>query len=276
MNGESIYINDSIRDSGVSGTDIRRLLWGNYVYAPVYTDRHRPMWLGRQLHYAILSYAHLYGVIPILDAEAIRSRITDLLERNRMPLTGNTVNVYLVPDTGDDGRPDIVIAHESSTIYNGYTVRSLRPQAVITNYEIPFAGHRTAVSLTAAGYMRSYAGKEGANTALRANRAGNIISSGDFPVLAVLNGKAVTPPAGSGAEGSAEREIMFRSCELAGVGITESDIKVADVPALEELMIFGTDGVSSVLSCSGVYFYNLVCGRIEETLPQLTEEGLGK
>lgn len=276
MPTEKIYINDSLEEIGNPITEMGRLLRANYVYAAVFTEGHRPLWLDRHLHYAILSYTSLYGMIPLIDVPALATKISDLLARNRKPVIGNVVNIYLIPPDKAGGQPDVLIAHDNSTIYHGYTVRSIRPKAIIANYEIPFAGHRTAISLTTAAYMEQYAGREGAKTVLRANRTGELVSAGDFPIMAVIGGEAFTPPADSGVGESVEREIMVRSCGQAGIALTEKSIKVDDLPKIEEIMIFGTEGVVSVLSCSGYYFYNLFCDRIEQVLPQTAASGITK
>ena len=119
--------------------------------------------------------------------------------------------------------------------------------------------------------MEGYALREGAGIPVRANRTGNIVSSGDYPVLAVKNGTAITSSAENGAAESVEYDIMRLSCELAGINLTIGDIMVAEMNAIEELMVFGPEGITSVLSCSGHYYYNLVCDRIEQVLPRINK-----
>lgn len=254
-----------------------QLLRENWIYATVNTCAHEPLWLERHLHHAADSYAKLYGVVPELETAEIGKRIRDLLYAEGMPLTGNIVNIYMVPPAeGARNRPDIIIMHDRTTIYRGYEVVSLRPRAVITNYEVPFSGHRTAVSHIAARYMEDFAVKSGANTALRANRQGKLISSGDYPVFAVAGEEVFTPAPERGAGNSVERELMFRACELAGVRITERDIETAELPSVDEIMIFDHTGIRCVLSIGETYYYNLMGDRLEKTMARLTEQGKAK
>ena len=95
-----VYITDDLTGTVLSGVDISSFLGGNYVYAAVYTVGHKPIWLGRCPHDALLSYAHLHGVIPLLDQVRISERKFELPRRSDLPPTWNDVNAYFVSAAG--------------------------------------------------------------------------------------------------------------------------------------------------------------------------------
>lgn len=260
---DSFYINGTLLDGRF---DIGRLLKSNSVYAAVYTDEHKPLNLDSHLSYASASYRHLYGLVPILDTQSMANEITDLLGRNRRPSTGNIVYVHLIPQDDPKQQPDIVITCGESSIYHGYTLFTLRPTAIIANYEIPFSGHRTSASLSTASFMEEYAKRSGAHITLRANRSGMLVSSGDYPILARRGDELYTPLPERGAGNSVERDIMFKACSMAGLTVTEADIEVASISSLDEIVVFGSAGVSSILSCSGNYYLNLTSERLESII----------
>lgn len=273
MGKKLVYINgtpsESIRDIA---PDL--LLRGNYVYAAVACDGHAPLYLERQMEFARATYEKLHGAAPLADTRAIRHDIKELLVTTLQPQTGNVVMIYLIPHGYGDAQPDVVISHSHSTIYHGYALVSLRPAAAVVNYEIPFSGYRTAVSLAAAGYMDDFARRAGANIALRANRGGHIVSSGDYPVFTVKDGTVITPPLAQDTGDSVERQLMFRACSLARTPLEEREISLTELPEMEEIMVFDHTGIRSVLSCSGNYYYNLIADRLEEVLPRINKEGL--
>lgn len=270
MSKNKIYLNETLIDESGGGIGYGRLLRENWVYAAVNTDAHEPLLLERHLYHAANSYARLHGVVPELDATAIGIRIRDLLQAGGMPTTGNIVNIYMVPPADRNGHgPDVIIMHDRTTIYRGYDVVSLRPRAVVVNYEVPFSGHRTAVSHIAARYMEDFAVSSGANIALRANRQGKLVSSGDYPVFAVADGEVFTPAPDRGPGESVERELMFRACRLAGISITERDIETSELSALDEIMVFDHTGIRCILSIGENFYYNLLGDRLEKEMGRI-------
>lgn len=271
-----IYCNGVLVDPHRERLDAETLLRNNYVYAAVNTLGHKPLYLERHLHYAASSYEKLYGKKPELDMGKISFQIPKLLYENRLPARSNIVNIYLLPEYGEKRtkKPTVIMSVAKTTVYQGYELLSLRPKSVVANYEIPFAEHRTAVSLTAAGYMDEFAARSGAHISLRTNRSGNLVSAGDYPVFAVKQGKVMTPEAARGAGESVERELMVKACERASVELEERDIAFGELPDIEEIMVFNHSGIQSVLSCGGMYFYNLTALELEKQLPVITREGL--
>lgn len=273
-----IYCNGVLVDPQRERLDAEQLLCNNYIYARINTLSHKPLYLRQHLHYASASFEKLYGRKPSLDADKISFQIEKLLYENRLPRTGNIVTIYIVPRYGENARnkQDIIITTGISHIYRRYEVISLRPKAIITNYEIPFSEHRTAVSMTAAGYMDEFAVKAGTKAALRSNRAGNLVSAGDYPVFAVRKGVVITPEPSKGTGQNVEYELMLRACEMAGIEVEHRDIPVEELTETEELMVFNHTGIQSVLSCGEIYFYNLTALELDKQLQEITNEGLHK
>ena len=264
---QHIYLNGVLLDGRQETLSAQRLLQDNYVHAAVNTSAHSPLYLEKHLAYAAESYRKLYGTVPQFDTMQLREGIEALLDADRMPRLGNIVRIYLLPSQrSGDAVPDLLAMADHSTIYRGYELISIRPKAILTNYEIPFCGHRTAVSLTTSRYMQAFAERTGCHVALHCNRAERLISCGEYPVFLARDGALFTPPAET-FPACTERDLMFRACSLAGIPITERNIA-------DELMVFNHTGLQSLLSLGNYYFYNLLALRIEKVLRTITEEGL--
>jgi len=274
-----------------------RLLHGNYIYATVNVLGGSPLHLPAHLRCAADSYEALYGLRPQLDAADMRRRIIGLLKAAAAGSPGCLVRIYLLPpeprtdgkyriampaagetpqpeEEHDDVPPDVILSLESTTIYRGYELHSLRPRALAANYDIPFSSHRTAVRLTAADYIASYAMRNGYHTAIRIGRSGNVIDCGDYPVFVLAGGSLVTPPESDGAPHCAERELMERLCASCGITVEERTVQADELPRAEEIIAFTTTGLRSVLSCGECYYLNLLAARLEARLPELTAEGV--
>jgi hypothetical protein len=167
----------------------------------------------------------------------------------------------------------VLLTHLASTPYDGYSLLSLRPKAAIANYEIPFEKHQTAVSLTAARFADSFAQRNGSGIALRANRAGSLISSGDNPLYALRGDTLLTTPIEKGARPSAERELMASLCQMAGVKLIEQEIATDQLGQMEEVFAFTPVGIQMIGSASEVKFHSIVAHALEPHLATLSREG---
>lgn len=251
--------------------EMNTLLGQNCVYTTVNTFRHKPLHLPLKLRYAAESHKALYGQKPQLDAADVAEQITSLLYYGIYPEWGNTVDIFLLPRP--DGTAETLIAHRSTTPYEGYSLLSLRPKAVITNYEIPFERHQTTISLAAARFADDFARRNGAGIALRGNRAGALLSTGDNPLYALRGNTLLTTPIEKGARPSAERELMATLCAKAGIKIVEQDIPTDQLGHMEEVFAFTPVGIQMIGSAGEVAYHSIVAHALEPHLTALTREG---
>lgn len=265
-------LNDQVVDALVAGP-FESMLRGNYIYESVNTSAHEPLHLELHMRYAGASYEKLYGVSPDWDSARMRLLIKKLLHAERMPRLGNIVTIYLLPPELPATRPDILVTAGQSTIYKGYELVSIRSKALLANYEMPFAGHRTAVSSATSTYMKRFAAERGCHITLRCNRAGQLVSCGDYPVFVAKDGAVYTPGSNTFPK-CAERELMDEASRLAAVQIQESDIQADMLSEADEIMVFDHTGIHSVLSLGRCYYYNLMAQRIGAMLAAVTTQGL--
>lgn len=247
------------------------MLFGhNWVYTTINTFAHKPLHLATKLHYVCDSYHKLFGSRPEIEPLMVAKEVRNLLYYGLYPEGGNTVNLYLIPRR--EGGYHRLLIHEATTPYDGYGLLSVRPRAIIANYEVPFEMHQTNVSMTAARFADNYAASHNYDTALRANRAGVLISSGDNPLFALRGNTLLTTPIGNGARGSAERELMFRLAELCGVVVVEEELKVEDAATYEEMIVFTPVGLQSIYSLGDMKLGNIYASLLGKHLATLSHE----
>ena len=247
------------------------LMGRNWVYTTINTFAHKPLHLATKLRYALSSFEALFGTKPDITPKALEKEIRDLLYFGLYSEVGNTVTLYLLPT--DNGECQRLILHEATTPYDGYQLLTVRPKSVITNYEIPFEKHSTNVSLTSARFADSYARSHGYESALRANRAGTLISSGDCPLFALRGNMLLTTPTEKGSRPSAERELMMRVAEFAGVTVIEEELRVEEVERYEELIVFTPAGLQSIYSIGNVRLGHIYASLLAKSLTTLSREG---
>ena len=250
MEGEKIISLDGKITSWREADLAPELLFGhNWVYTTINTSAHKPLHLSLKLRYALDSYHKLFGSRPQIEVAELEREVRNLLYYGLYPECGNTVNLYLIP-TGDGGCRRLLI-HEATT---------------------PYEKHQTNVSMTAARFADNYAAAYNYDSALRANRAGTLISSGDNPLFALRGNTLLTTPIDKGARGSAERELMFRLAELCGVAVVEEELKVEDATTYEELIVFTPVGLQSIYSLGDMKLGNIYATLLGKHLATLLHE----
>lgn len=272
MAGEKIFLDGKLLSWHESDLSPHALMGCNWVYTTINTFAHKPLHLQSKLRHITESYKTLYGEQPSLEVETLRREIRDLLYFGLYPEGGNTVNLYLLPKENGEGCRRLII-HEATTPYDGYGLLTVRPKGIIANYEIPFEKHHTNVSLTAARFADSYASSRGYDVALRANRAGMLLSSGDNPIFLLRGNRLLTPPLGQGARPSVERDVMMRLCEMAGVKVVEENLQVEELSGAEEIMVFTPVGIQSLYSLGDVRLGNIYASLLAKHLTVLSHEG---
>ena len=250
------------------------LLGCNKVYSIINTLGHKPLHLSIKLRYALDSFEALYGIRPTLTVKEVAAEIYSLLHFGLYPEGGNTVILTLEPTK--DGGCSRQIFHRAITPYEGYGLLSIRPRATIANYEIPFERHQTSISLSAAQFTTHYAGRTQQATALRASRAGVLLSSEDSPLVAVQGFRLLTAPIAEGGRSSAEREILFRLARLAGLEIVEESPLVEDIETYNEIFVMTPVGILSVYSVGEFTLENIYAHILSKHLKALTSEGLAQ
>lgn len=274
MADQTISLDGTITSWSKADLTPSQLLGCNWIYATINTLMHKPLHLHSKLHYVLDSYKTLYGTMPKIEAKELEREIRDLLYFGLYPEGGNTVTLYLIPT--ENGGCRRLLLHEMATPYDGYGLLTVRPKAIIANYEIPFGKHQTNVSMTAAKFADSYACSRGYDVALRADRNGTLHSSGDNPLYALRGNTLLTTPADKGARPSVERELMARIAEMAGVKIVEEELRVEDVANYEELLVFTPVGIQSIYSLGDMRLGNIYANLLSKHLTALTREGFSR
>ncbi|MEG2613200.1 MAG: branched-chain amino acid aminotransferase, partial [Alistipes sp.] len=110
-----------------------------YIYQTVHTLGGRAFRLAE--HIALLDMAAhtLFARSFPLDASRLAARITPLLSAAKMP---TDYSVFVQIRMSASGEVQIEIGDIS--LYKGYDLRSIRPDAISLTYELPFGGYPTS------------------------------------------------------------------------------------------------------------------------------------
>lgn len=202
----------------------------------------------------------LFGAVYAPDTAALTQRIELLAASQRYP-TG--VSCFVRIELTADGEERLVGA--GTSLYDGYALRSVRPQAVTMCYALPGGDLPTTARELAARQAEWLARAEGAGAVVRCDAEGRLLDAGDAPLFAV---RGHTLFAGSDAAG-VERDLGLRAAEAARLTLSDEPPTRALLPQLDELFRIDHRGVTAYARCDAQPLMSLLAERIAGALERL-------
>ncbi|WP_295939349.1 aminotransferase class IV [uncultured Alistipes sp.] len=154
------------------------------------------------------------------------------------------------------------------SLYRGYDLRSLTPDAVTLQYDLPLGEAPTSAHEAIGHLARQQARLRGASVAVRCGCDGFAYAADEVPLFAVLGKRVYTSPAGA----SVERDLALSAIEAAGLELTERPIERAALPRFDELFYIDHRGLTALAHCDGHPYMAILAERIARALRGLFPE----
>ena len=183
----------------------------------------------------------------------LAARIEALAAAERYP-TG--VSGFVRIELGADGEERLTPAGVS--LYDGYALRSLQPEAVTLRYDLPLTEAPTSAREAAAQLARRMAERAGADVAVRCDREGILREADDAPLFAVAGHTVLAAP---GTQ-SVERKLAVRAVRAAGLELREEPFGCGELPRIDELFFADHRGITALARCDGQPLMSLIAERI--------------
>ena len=183
----------------------------------------------------------------------LAARIEALAAAERYP-TG--VSGFVRIELGADGEEHLTPVGVS--LYDGYALRSLQPEAVTLRYDLPLTEAPTSAREAAAQLARHMAERAGADVAVRCDREGILREADDAPLFAVARHTVLAAP---GTQ-SVERELAVRAVRAAGLELREEPFGCGELPRIDELFFADHRGITALARCDGQPLMSLIAERI--------------
>ena len=158
----------------------------------------------------------------------------------------------VVPASGD---PAFRLESAGISLYRGYDLRSLMPDAVTLQYDMPFPEAPTSAREAAARL-------HGASVAVRCDGDGIVRTADNAPLFAVRGKTAFVSP----AEACVEQELGLRAVEAAGLELEERPVMRDELPRFDELFYVDHRGVTALAHCDGHPCMAILAERVAQSL----------
>lgn len=197
------------------------------------------------------------------DLQALATRIERCAAAERYP-TGVSGFIRLELTAAGEER----LLPEGISLYDGYALRSLHPDAATLHYEplcpdLPTTAREAAERLSA----RIVRDRE-ATVAVRCDAEGRLLSAENAPLFALCNGTVYLSP----APPSVEAELLRGTIRKLGMPLRDEALRRSDLSRIEELFYVDHRGITALGHCDGMPFMALYAERIAEALEQHFQE----
>ncbi len=197
--------------------------------------------------------AEIFGIDAAPALRNVEQEIAALAAAERHP---RDLSAFVRLEWAPSGERRLLPAGVS--LYEGYALRSLMPDAVTLCYDIPLYDAPTSAREAAALLALREAERRGASIAVRCDNDGFLHSADDAPLFAVKNGDLFTAP----GTGSVERDLVFRACDTARIRCTEQPLHRGQLTCYDELFFADHRGITALAHCDGVPFMAITAERV--------------
>ena len=224
-----------------------------YLYQTVHLLDGRPRLL--EVHATVLerAAATLFRRGWRADLPQLAAELAALARRERYPAE---VSGFVRLELGATG--GLRLKPLGTSLYAGYAVRSVRPDAVTVSYDRLLVEAPTSASEAADALVACAARRAGADAAVRCDSAGSCRAIGDAPLFAIRDGWIV----GSLQPLSAAAVAVERGAAAAGIRLADRPLLRSELAACDELFAVDHRGITALAHCDGRPYMAVVVDRL--------------
>ena len=230
---------------------------GAYVYQHIHTLDYAPYNLPQ--HIKIISQASeaLFEEQFEYSEQEVAKQIATLLGAARL---SRKVSICITLKQYASG--DVTIEYDEPSIYSGYVMRSLRPEATCLRMQIPLESYPTSASVEACNLAEAIAQGRGYHTAIIIDADDTIRCDTSHPIALV---KEMTLYIANTSL-SVERDMLEQATRKAGYKVEYRTLKRADLATADEVLVMNWQGITAMQQVNGKPYMSIIAENIARNL----------
>lgn len=152
-----------------------------------------------------------------------------------------------------------------TSLYDGYALRSLHPQAITLPYDHPFGVSWTTAAEAADRVAEEAARAHGAEAAIRCNGEGTCLGWGAAPLFALHDNELTTAETPRSVEGG----LLLEAAQRLGLHPTIAPLHRGALSRYDELLAVDHRGITAFGRCDGHPFITLKAERLATEMERL-------
>ena len=232
---------------------------GTYVYQHIHTLDYTPYNLSQ--HIKIISQASeaLFEEQFEYGEQEISQQIASLLGAARL---SRKVSICITLKQYASG--NMTIEYDEPSIYSGYVLRSLRPEATCLRMQIPLESYPTSASVEACNLAEAIAQGRGYHTAIIIDADDTIRCDTSHPIALV---KEMTLYIANTSL-SVERNMLEQATRKAGYKVEYRTLKRADLATADEVLVMNWQGITAMQQVNGKPYMSIIAENIARNLEE--------
>ena len=230
---------------------------GAYVYQHIHTLDYTPYNLPQ--HIKIISQASeaLFEEQFEYSEQEVAKQIATLLGAARL---SRKVSICITLKQYASG--DVTIEYDEPSIYSGYVMRSLRPEATCLRMQIPLESYPTSASVEACNLAEAIAQGRGYHTAIIIDADDTIRCDTSHPIALV---KEMTLYIANTSL-SVERDMLEQATRKSGYKVEYRTLKRTDLATADEVLVMNWQGITAMQQVNGKPYMSIIAENIARNL----------
>ena len=234
-----------------------------FVYQNIHTLGYRTKHLAE--HIAVLNSAAQELFRQRLDVapKEIENQVYALLSSQRLSLNVSICVILKIYSSGEYS-----IENAEPSIYRGYALRGLRPEACYINQTPNVGGYASSVSLAARRMADAMAKRHNLHTAIILDSEDNVIFEPSQPLCCIINEAIILPQHNTE---SVELTLVEQAAKKCGLQLYHQAINRELIASADEVIVASWQGITSIgyIDNQAEYFWTIITERLIEEMQKL-------
>ena len=235
-------------------------LEGAYIYQNIHTLDYQPRHVEHHVRILQSLAQELFGIECDFSAAKITELIQLLLERMR-PTRQRSIRAVVKQYASGS----YTIECDAPSLYQGYALRSLRPEVATMRITMPLDIYPTSAAVATRQVADSIARSRDFHTALLMGDDEQIYCEATSPIALVRERRLLLSP----MPYSVEQALLERAAQKAGMEVEKRPICREDVTQADEVLIADWQGITAAQHVDGKQYMAIIAERLAREIEKL-------
>lgn len=235
-------------------------LMGAYIYQNIHTLEYKPRHTYRHVEILTSLADELFGIEFSATADTLSQQIVTLLEQTRATRQRSIRVVVKQYASGS-----MTVECDAPSLYRGYVVRSLRPDAVTMRMDMPLDIYPTSASVAAREVAESIVRSRDFHTAIMMSSDKQIYSEAAEPMAVVQGSKLIL----QSLPYSVESRLVQQAARKADIEVEVRGLNHDDIVQADEVLRIGWQGITAMQSVDGKLYMAIVADHLAREMEKI-------
>lgn len=229
-----------------------------YVYQQIHTLAHKARHTADHLRIVSDAASRLFALQCDLSRREVEQQIEQLLAANHSTRQTSICVTIKLYSSGDYS-----LEESATSIYSGYVLRSLRPEATFISSTAPLGDYPTSAMESTRALMREIASARDLHHLIMVNPAGEVVTDSTEPLF-IVKGYTLSFP--QVATPSVEQMIIERAAHSLDFTVEHKALSVEMLKQADEVLTASWQGISAIAHIDSKPYMAIIAERLAQEI----------